>query len=589
MADIALSATTLQQPDVYRSYFRKRYWLPCLALVAITLAATSAGFLQDFGHFPEEVRRISIATEMASSGDLNPRWFGHPASLLHYALAFLYRLLFFGKANELRQLYLENPASLFIIGRTLARLFAVLSVLLCFEIASRLLPACWAFIAAVIAAINPQFVMLANWGRADHMLTFFLLVGTIMLIRLQRSGSTSQAVLFSAFSGVAVTYKYTAVALFGSLLVAHAARRGVGKRRLLVALGLFGVMTVAAFLVSPFLFLDWRTSLADVAYETGKGAAWNPLAALVAMVTVCRYAFSDVGTALLSFGILRGVLMIWRESRRSREALRDLLSNPIGDPLRALVLIATMYSLQTMLNTIYSERWFAPVVPFASIAIVVQLHWLWTHCKSYVGSLAPASLLPAVISAGPAGMIVQHQLHELIALSRSRQQASTIARAEDWLSHHLRPGDKILLLQAHRAGVNGQFPRIMKPGIQMYTARPDGSFQRVCLGEQGDSYRTHLPLSQEICYPRPKLYSSTSWPLPILLEQFDFVVLVNGAKVQLNSAELSWLAQALARLHLARPIKPSRLEYPPTTIAPTDSGAWQEIRVYTLRGKSDVH
>lgn len=183
-------------------------WAVWLILAALVIAVSQPGLNQGFGHLPEEARRISIAAEIASSGDLNPHWFGHPASLLHYLLAGLFGIWFtVGSRHDLRQQYLSDLSIFYLIGRFVARLAAIASIILTHELASRLAPPPWAFLAAALTVINPQFVVFINWARADHLLTCSLLLGTLLLLRLQRHGTPTQATALAALTGMAITYK----------------------------------------------------------------------------------------------------------------------------------------------------------------------------------------------------------------------------------------------------------------------------------------------------------------------------------------------------------------------------------------------
>ena len=156
-------------------------WMIWFILFGISLCLTFPGLDQGLNHIPEDVRRVSIAVDIANSGNLNPNWFGHPATFLIYILAAFYKFvnLFSIKGTPFDQ-YLLNPEPFFLFGRILSRFAAATSVILTYKLANKFLNKKWAFAAAIFTASNPLFVMHAHRVRSDHILTCFLLLGTFV-------------------------------------------------------------------------------------------------------------------------------------------------------------------------------------------------------------------------------------------------------------------------------------------------------------------------------------------------------------------------------------------------------------------------
>jgi len=542
----------------------QRRWLVWLGLAALSLALTSPGLTQGLGHIPEEVRRVSIAVGIADSGDLNPHWFGHPATLLIYALSIFYKGLgIITGTGNLRDLYLSNPAPLFLIGRILARLAAAFSVVLTYELARRLMPVRWALLTAALTAWNPLFVMHAHRARVDHLLTVFLLLGILMLIRLQTNPEPRQANALAALTGLAITFKYTAASLLAATLASLAGREGLGRTWLRTALRLIAICALVSFIASPFLYLDWSTSLANLARETGKRSGLNPLDSLFTMVVVSRYAFSDIGALVLAAACWRGLRQL-----RQLPSWPSLLANRQGDPLLSLVLVVLVYTLQTFAASTYNPTWFTPLVPMLTIVIVMQLQHLpgWLKGKPWLASLL---LL----------LIVVHQWSELRPINHWRQLPGNTTTAEHWLARHVKPGQSVLLLQASEDDPHGRFPRIRIPGITLVVATERGGITPVCQGEQGERFNSTLPLSQEPCFPRPWFRSRTREPLQSLLNRYDWVVLSNRKPP--SREDLAWLGKLRPSLELKRPAIRQRLSYPSSNNFPHgDYGVWQEVRVY---------
>ena len=85
------------------------------------------------------------AVDIANSGNLNPNWFGHPATFLIYILAAFYKFvnLFSIKGTPFDQ-YLLNPEPFFLFGRILSRFAAATSVILTYKLANKFLNKKWA-------------------------------------------------------------------------------------------------------------------------------------------------------------------------------------------------------------------------------------------------------------------------------------------------------------------------------------------------------------------------------------------------------------------------------------------------------------
>lgn len=544
---------------------RLRLWLIWLGLAALSLVLTSPGLHQGIGQIPEEVRRVSIGVDIASSGDLNPHWFGHPATLLLYALSLFYKVLeLFGATGNLRDLYLSNPEPLFLIGRILARVAAAMSVVLTFELAKRLMQARWALLTAALTAWNPLFVMHAHRARADHILTLFLLLGILMLIKLQRNHEARQANALAALTGLAITFKYTAASLLGATLASLAGRDGLGRNWLQTALRLIAICLLVSFIASPFLYLDWTTSLANLARETGKRGGWNPLGSLFTMVIVSRFAFSDIGALVLAGACWRGLRQL-----RPLASWPNLLANRQGDPLLSLVLVTVAYSLQTFAASTYNPTWFTPLVPMLTIVIVMQLRQLprWLGNKR---SWVTALLLMTIVA---------HQWAELRPINQWRLLPGNTSTAERWLQSKVKPGQSVLLLQASEDDPHGRFPRIRVPRTTLLIATEGGEIKPVCQGEEGDLYTSDRPLSKEACFPRPWFRTHTREPLEKLTKRYDWVVLSNRKPP--SSADLAWMGKLKPALELRRPPIQLRLSYPSSNNFPHgDYGVWQEVRIY---------
>lgn len=554
---------------------RWRIWLLRIGCLLGSLLLVAPGFTQGIGATPEEVRRVAIAIEMVTGGDWNPHWFGHPASLLLYGLALAYKLFaWLAGGLDLRELYLRDPTLLFLIGRALARLAAAASVVLTFELGRRFLPLGWAILAAALTAMNPVFVMSAHRLRVDHLLSLFLLIGVFLLIRMQRSQERKPPFGIAAVAAIAVSYKYTAAALLVDAVLSFLARWGFGRRQLWDVVRAIAVFGVVLFVCSPYLLLDWQMAWRDIAGEVGKKSGWNPLISLSMIIDICRYSFTDVGCLLLALGGLRFVL----DRRWARwQSWRDLFANSEASPLRAIAMLTVLYCLITLSASTYNATWLAPLVPMLALLLTDQARRLsqGTGLSRKPSARFWRSLAVVVLVSSLAG-----QASELHTITRMRLRPGNTALAQAWLASHVKPGQRVLLLQAAEQAGGGLYPRIAVADVQLDRVAEDGTTEPICREEGGDRYGGVGRLEAlQMCYPRPSLRSFSAQSLAHWLRTYDFVVVASDAA--LSAKQREWLAQNQPVLALPAPQIRQRLAYPVVTNFPHgDYGNWRGIHVY---------
>lgn len=547
---------------------------------------TWPGLGQAIGHIPEEVRRVAIAAQVASTGDLNPHWFGHPASLLLYTLAGIYKIcqaaaqagLQSRSWLSIRALYLSDPTTMFLIGRVLARLFAAGAIIATFELGSRMMPRRWAFCAAILTAINPSFVMHAHRLRCDHILTLALLVGAAGLSTISHAqNSRLRSYGVTAIAGVAITFKYTAVCILVSELMALGAR-GPGNRRLLRDLGLVVLVAcIATFIASPFLWLDLPSALRDLAYEGRKGSSWNPLNSIKQIVTVLRYSFGDAGFAWIAVVALTSSWQMatggWKRLIRDAAAATTQTTN-------AAVLILLTYLGSTILASSWNATWMAPIIPIITLLAVQRAQMiLLTSTQPGLAARVPGRL-KLYLAIALTSSIVITQVGAYRSIANMRQSVTTIEKAEAWLQEHVQTGSNILLWQP-KEGKNAFFPRVRVGSVNLFRVNEAGTTEQVCQGDKGTSFSTSKPLAEESCYPRPRVRQTTDIS-PANISKADYLILSSRKNLSVtitNKAGDPMKPAAIFQI----PNNKFRLSYPSAENFPHgDYGTWMNIEIYRL-------
>src|SRR5258705_4214085 len=219
---------------------------------------------------------VTHALSMLKNHDLNPHWFGPPASTTMYLLALVYGGVFgvgritgaFHSAEDFRNLYYSNPTVFYLSGRILSLIFGVATIWLVYKIGRRLFGPATGLIAAAMFALSPIAILLSQQVRMDAQMTFLVALAFWYSLNILERHDWTSYLLAGFFTGLAAVTKYPAIVFSLSIAIAHfittPSWRLADHRKLLgSAVAAIG----GAFLGSPFVFLDFRTVLKDVIQE----------------------------------------------------------------------------------------------------------------------------------------------------------------------------------------------------------------------------------------------------------------------------------------------------------------------------------
>lgn len=238
------------------------------AAVLLTFAGAALRFYGiDFGlpeHFhPDEVPKVNALLEMRSHGDLNPRYFLHP-SLLLYSTYFMNEMLRFFGANG------AWGESAFLAGRYVSALAGTASILVLFLLARRLFTPGISLLAAALLAVSPLHVTVSRYLKEDALLTFFVLLTMLFLIKAVQDGRRMSLVLSAVAAGMGASTKYSGILLLLPLLLAPWLRSGSlrpDKALLRTAICCLPLAALTFFICTPYSVFDSATFLKDLAYE----------------------------------------------------------------------------------------------------------------------------------------------------------------------------------------------------------------------------------------------------------------------------------------------------------------------------------
>lgn len=444
-------------PRLFSAQMSRFDWLLAiilLAALAIRLYSVAFGLpaLTD----PDELMFELGAYRMIDGGQLNPEWFGHPATTTMYLLALIDVVVLglglasgrFSSVENFAAAIYADPGILVLPHRIAIVLIAVVGIALAYRLATRLFDRPTGLVTAAILAVSPVHITYSQLVRSDMMATVFMLAAMLGALAYARHGSVRALVASGFCVALAITTKWPFAVAFLSLAGAVVLRWRDGleswrRTFMLIAAAAAGTMA-AMVLISPFLIIEWNTVVANLHGEvqphhlgaTGGGLIDN---ALWYMRGPFVRAFGITGLALAAIGAVLAM--------RSREFVAV-----------ALVTGIAMFVLASSQNIVW-ERWVLATVPLLAILVAQGLLW--------VAALASTQLkLPAVPFA--AGALLAATLVPLLiaALADGRERMNdTRLMASAWLRANAAPGSTIFVEHFAFDLVNSEFDYVFPLGI----------------------------------------------------------------------------------------------------------------------------
>lgn len=364
---------------------RIEIWIAQYPKTVLTIVLLSGLLLRlygiDFGlpylYEPDEHVHVNIAGRIVADHDLNPHWFGHPATTTIYMMSGLYAFIFrvglslgvFASPGDFTTFFFQNPTVIYLSGRVMIAVFGVASVLLTYLMARRLFNRSTGLLAATFLALSPLHVYFSKVIHPDVQMSFFILVAFWFCLDILQRRTWSSYLLAGFFTGLGTATKYPAVIVATTIVLAHILS-GPWQWSRLSKLLVSGVASlVGAFMASPFLFLNFGTTLSNVGYEVNTRLLWGEGEGLIRnlawyLQSPLLEAVSRVGCILGGVGVVLCVV--------SRERDKWLL---ITFPVFFLLFIASL-----------NHRWrhfIIPAIPFLCMLVAHALYWIAKRVGQY--------------------------------------------------------------------------------------------------------------------------------------------------------------------------------------------------------------
>ena len=437
-----------------------RWPLGLILLAALLLRLYGIQHGLPYIYDPDEPLFMWYAEEIVVNHDLNPHWFGHPGSTTIYLLAALFAgintagqvLGKFQNPWDVRMFNDQDPSLVYLLGRGTMVVFGVATVLLVFLLARRLFNRPAALIAGGILAITPLHVYYSQFVRTDIQATFWVVCSFWFCLNILEKGRWRDYMWAGAFAGIATATKYPAALICTAIIIAHILPKNwrLAHQLKLAASGL--AFCAAMFISSPFLFLDYRTTLYNISAEiinhplaaTRETAFFKTLAWYV-QIPLAK-SFTWLGLILIGIGISLCV--------RSKQKASYLL---VSFPLIFLAFIAT--------NKLYWERWVIVALPFLSIVLAYAIVEVAKQISQRWKSISPGWIYAACLL-----IIMIPLFFSSLKSSATLAAPDTRTIAAEWMLSHIAPGSNI--------AVEWYAPSLPKEEFNYYDVDSSGNLVR---------------------------------------------------------------------------------------------------------------
>ncbi|MDX6696749.1 MAG: hypothetical protein QOE65_146 [Solirubrobacteraceae bacterium] len=460
---------------------------PLAAIVVLALGAYLYGIQRDMPHAVEadEPFFVAPAVRATVTGDLNPKWFGHPGSTIIYPLAVIYHGAeivanhgpVVGPDRAVEADFIAHRRRFYVLARLLSVAWALLTLPLVYLVGLRAFGRRAGILGALLFALLPIVVDHAQIVRTDTAGVFFAMLAMWCLLRLHEKPTVRRQLAAGAAIGLGISTRYflvLAVPLLLTLGVAQMIRNRSEGRALLaaaapVACGL-GAVVVAFAASTPYFFLDFHYAWSSLISENeshhlgadGLSPPGNLWWYLTSAIPRSMYA-------LPALAALAGAVLI-----------------AVGRRAEQLILLGftVVFVLGVSLSHLHWQRWIIPVLPllalFAAHALYAGADRVGRRLafdRARVASLAGAVALAALPAYGFAAAV--------------RQAGSTTRlEARRWVIAHV-PKGTMIAVEEYSAPLDGAGFTVTRP----CSTSPNGRWGTTYAPLDGSSFSVAQPCS----------------------------------------------------------------------------------------------
>lgn len=388
---------------------------------------------------------VKSAVNIASTGDLDPHWFGHPGSTTIYPLVGIYHAWdavahggpVFSADPNLAHRFAADPGTFYLIGRLWSIAYAVGAIPLIFLLGRRCFSTHVGLAGAALWAVIPLWVSYGRIVRTDSAGVFFALLALLLILRLLERASLRNQVAAGAAVGVGISTRYFLVTLLAALVAAGimALRRhspGASVRG--IAAGVSAA--IAAFvLTTPYFLLDWSAARASLTNENASHVGHDGLSPAGNLWWYLRDAIPSVISWPVALLAVVGIFFAIVHRR---------------DPRRLVLLVAgATFLVAISMSKLHWDRWPLPILPVFVLFAVDGLVGLASALDARVGRPA---LAPTFAVVGVA-LVAFLPAKEVVQLNMRESRPSTRVLARQWIEKNV-PEDSSVVRELKTAPLN---------------------------------------------------------------------------------------------------------------------------------------
>lgn len=387
---------------------------------------------------PDEETFVQRAVNTAAFVDINPFWFGNPGTIT-YPLVFLYRvqhILTHGGSllhpdETVQSSYETNRSDYYIIGRLLSALYAVLSLILIYQLGRDVFSSQVGIIGGWFSALYPITLEHAQVIRTDTAGLFFGLLALVFCLKLLDHPTFKYQILAGAAIALGIASRLTLISLVCVLAAVDLAivfgsdSKKIKRHLYGIMVGLLS-MVIAFILFAPYFFLDFTTAFTDLqkqARTVHLGAdgltpygnfIWYISDAIPASVTLPLAVFTAIGIILLVM----------------RRYIKQVL----------ILGFVVIYLVNISIHPLHWQRWLIQILPLFSLFAADALI---TLTKKFAERFKLNEVAQRIAFAGFLVFLSSFPLYQLIVFDIRQANPSTRVIAREWILQNIPIGSKI--------------------------------------------------------------------------------------------------------------------------------------------------
>lgn len=362
---------------------------------------------------------------LVAAGDLNPHWFGAPASTVIYPLAGILKATGLYLPGADSSAFTSNDAGRYLAGRLLTAMYALAALPFVYLVARRMFGQPVALLALAFAAIHPVAVQHAQIVRSDSAATCFGALALWLMLRPAGITTWRGQALAGAAIGLAIASRYFMVVLalpYVALVVAASPSR---PARWLMAWTAGGVACLLAFAVTtPYFFLDFEQAWADIRVEARDT---HPGADGLSRPANAWWYLTTAGPASTGWPqwVVAFVGAAWCMKTRRRGPL-------------TVALLPAVFIGAISLSGLHWQRWLIPVLPWVACLSAVGVVSIVGRVRRWIPTrLTPALAVAAIVA------VIAWPAWNTVTSDIKRARTTTRVLAREWIVANLPAGSRI--------------------------------------------------------------------------------------------------------------------------------------------------